>query len=112
MNYKIEHHDYEEGDVIFKNGGEIGKVYILASGEIEIYLTTADEDLILDTCKENGCLMGQFTILEPNRLITYSARTISSVTMLELSTSKIEQTCELFKDLQQSIRKVKEQLNS
>jgi len=58
LNYKIEHRDYEEGEIIFKNGSEIGKLYILASGEVEIYVSSADEDLVLDTFKENGCLIG------------------------------------------------------
>lgn len=58
LNYKIEHHDYDEGEIIFKNGSDLDKVYILASGEVEVYVSTADEDLILDTFKESGCLMG------------------------------------------------------
>lgn len=110
LNYKIHHVNYDEGEIIFKNGAELDKVYILASGEVEVYVSTADEDLILDTFRENGCIMGQFTILDLQTVVTYSARTISPVTMLELDVSKIEQCAELHKDLKTTIIRIKDQL--
>jgi len=58
LNYKIEQVEYEEGAIIFKNGWELERLFILQSGEVEIYVSTTDEDLVLDTLKENGCLMG------------------------------------------------------
>lgn len=58
LNYKINHIDYDEGEIIFKNAEPIDYLYILANGEVEVYVTTADEDLLLDTFKVNGSLMG------------------------------------------------------
>lgn len=99
MNYKINHIDFDEGDIIFKNTEPIEYLYILAHGEVEVYVTTADEDLILDTFKENGCLMGQYTILDAGRPITYSARTVSQVSMLRLKITEIEKASEQFREL-------------
>jgi len=112
LNYKINHIDYDEGEIIFKNAEPIDYLYILANGEVEVYVTTADEDLLLDTFKVNGSLMGQFTILDSGRPITYSARTISQVSMLRLSIHEIEKCAENFKELQMSLRRVRERLNA
>lgn len=112
LNYKIHQIDYDEGEIIFKNTEPIEHLYILAHGEVDVYVTTADEDLVLDVFKENGCLMGQYTILDVGRPITYSARTVSPVTLLKLSMQEIERAGEIFKDLQLSLRKVRDRLNS
>lgn len=110
LNYKIQQIDYEEGEVIFKNQEAIDSLYILAHGEIEVYVSTADEDLVLDNFKENGCIMGQYTILDVGRPITYSARTMSQVTVLKLSITEIERSAEQFKDMTVSLKKVRDRL--
>lgn len=48
-----------------------------------MFLTT-DEDIILDTLSVTGCVMGQYTMIEPGRRITYSARAATNVTLLEI----------------------------
>ena len=40
--------DFKENDVILKCGQPSDKVYILASGEIEIYLPSLEQDMIID----------------------------------------------------------------
>ena len=57
MNYKIELRDYEEGEIIFKNGASLENIYILVRGEIEIYVSTPLQDLFLENLKIEGCLM-------------------------------------------------------
>jgi CRP-like cAMP-binding protein len=58
-------------------------VFILAQGQVEVFLTT-DEDIVLDTLVVTGCVMGQYTMIEPGRRITYSARAATNVTLLEI----------------------------
>ena len=38
MTYKVNHEFFEEGQVLFKAGDDIKKLYILADGHIETYL--------------------------------------------------------------------------
>ena len=42
---------------MFKNGDIPEKIFILASGKIEIYLKISDGEMILDTLEESGCVM-------------------------------------------------------
>ena len=52
--------------------------------------------------------MAQYTILDLKQTVRYSARTKTEVTMLELSKTNIVQSAELFKDLQQAIKQVRD----
>jgi len=58
LSYQLNHEFFEEGQILFKYGDDIDKVYILADGEIDVYLPLNDEDLILDTLKNPGCVLG------------------------------------------------------
>ena len=48
---------FDENAEIFKHGEVIDKIYILASGSIELYLNISEGELYLDTLTETGCVM-------------------------------------------------------
>lgn len=47
----------EENNQIFKNGDVPGKIFILTSGQVELYLKVKDGELLLDTLMEPGCVI-------------------------------------------------------
>lgn len=55
--------------------------------------------------------MGQYTILDLGRPITYSARTMSQVTLLKLPIAEIERSAEQFKELVTSLKRVRDRLS-
>ena len=86
--YKLNQEFFEEGQIIFKNGDKVEKVYILADGSVDTYLSLHDEDLILDNLKISGSILGQYTsIMQQN--INYSARATSETNMLVVSVETI-----------------------
>ncbi len=54
--YKLQQEFFEEGQIIFKNGEQLDKIYILADGSVDTYLSLHDEDLILDNIKVSGSI--------------------------------------------------------
>lgn len=56
--YKLQQEFFEEGQNIFKHGDALTKVYILADGSIDTYLSLHDEDLVLDNIKMSGSILG------------------------------------------------------
>jgi hypothetical protein len=48
ITYKASHEYLEEGTSLFKVGDHVEKIYILADGAIECFVSLADEDLMLD----------------------------------------------------------------
>ena len=61
--YKLQQEFFEEGQIIFKNGDRLDKVYILADGSIDTYLSLHDEDLVLDNIKVSGSILGQYSLV-------------------------------------------------
>jgi len=102
LTYKLGHEFFEEGQVIFKNGDEISKIYILANGTVDTYVSLSDEDLILDKLKIQGTVFGQFTILDKEK-ITYSARATSETNMLVLDKAHLQKHREDYKDLNEAL---------
>ena len=56
--YQLQQEFFEEGQIIFKHGQRLDKVYILADGSIDTYLSLHDEDMILDHLKVSGSIIG------------------------------------------------------
>ena len=75
---------YYENEEIFKAGDIPDKIFILASGQVEIYLKIADGELMLDTLEEPGCVMNQINFLNKQKML-YCARAKSDVEMLTIS---------------------------
>lgn len=48
LTYKLGHQFFEEGQYLFMNGDVLDKVFILADGQIEVFCSLADEDIVLD----------------------------------------------------------------
>jgi CRP-like cAMP-binding protein len=104
LTYKLSQEHLEEGQFLFKNGDDITKVYILAEGSIEVFCPLADEDIILDTLTESGCVLGQFSILDTKQCITYSARTKTESSVLVLKIEDLVTMRNEFDDLDFSIK--------
>lgn len=111
LTYKIGHEFYEEGQIIFKTNDDVDKVYILADGAIDIYLSLSDEDLILDSMTVPGCVLCQLTILVPSP-ITYSARAAEETNLLVLERSDLEEMCTKLRDLDSAINKTREDIKA
>lgn len=60
---RVEQEDHDEETVLFTNGDSIDKIYILLNGEIETYLSLPDDDMVLDTLNEPGCVFGEAAFL-------------------------------------------------
>lgn len=82
--YKLEQEFYEEGQVIFKNGDELNKIYILADGSIDTYISLQEEDLILDSIQIQGSILGQYSVIS-QECVSYSARATQETNILVLS---------------------------
>ena len=82
--YKLQQEFFEEGQIIFKNGDRLDKVYILADGSIDTYLSLHDEDLVLDNIKVSGSILGQYSLVMQQN-INFSARATSETNMLVIS---------------------------
>jgi len=41
----------------------LDKVYVLADGSIDTYLSLHDEDLVLDNIKVSGSILGQYSLI-------------------------------------------------
>lgn len=59
-------------------------MYILVSGEVEIYLSLGSDDLILDTLTVTGSIIGMQNVLCKGKF-TFQARAKNDVTMLSVS---------------------------
>ena len=46
--YKLKQEYFEEGQLIFKHNDMVQKVYILADGQVDTFVSLNDEDLVLD----------------------------------------------------------------
>ena len=86
--YKLRKENCEEGQIIFKHGDVLDRVYILAEGSIEVFLSIQDEDLVLDNIKVPGSTLGQYSFLAETP-ITYSARATSETNLLVLPFDKL-----------------------
>jgi CRP-like cAMP-binding protein len=82
-------------------------MYILSQGEIEIYLPSPDNDIVIDTLSNPGSVLSQFTCLDEIWSLTFSARTTCPTICLVISKEKIYQTAEKFPDLRSEIKDAK-----
>lgn len=81
---------FDENQEIFKQNQVADKVYILAHGKIEIFLTIPEGELLLDVITEPGSVLSQISIL--NRMkMTYSARAKVDTEMLSISYEKLQE---------------------
>ena len=79
---------FDENQEVFKQGQVSDKVYVLARGKIEIFLTIPEGELLLDTITEPGSVLAQISIL--NRMkMTYSARAGEDSEILSISYEKL-----------------------
>jgi CRP-like cAMP-binding protein len=77
ITYRVTTEFYEEGHQIFKVGDMTDKIYILAEGSIEAFVTIEDEDHELDILELPGCVLCQNSILIPETTMSYYARVTS-----------------------------------
>lgn len=75
---------YNENEEIFKTGDVPGKIYILTSGQIEIFLKTSESEFHLDILDEPGSVMNQTSIINKQK-ITYCARAKTDVEVLSMT---------------------------
>ena len=112
LTYKLGHEFFEDGQVIFKNGEDLDRVFILADGQVETYVSLQDEDLILDRLKVPGTVLGQYSALD-NATVTYSARSVQETNLLVLHRCHLEHLRKTYKDLDdalnESVAKLKEE---
>jgi CRP-like cAMP-binding protein len=74
-------------------------MYILSQGEIEIYLPSPDQDIVIDTLSNPGSVISQYTCLDQIWSLTFSARATYATSLLIISTDKINHTADKFPDL-------------
>ena len=82
--YNCNQEFFEEGQIIFKHGDRLDKVYVLADGSIDTYLSLHDEDLVLDNLKISGSILGQYSLITSSS-INFSARATSETNMLVIT---------------------------
>ena len=73
ITYKIQLEYLEEGQLLFKSGQVLDKLYILAEGSIETFVTINEEDETLDILRVPGCNVGANSILTDANM-DFSAR--------------------------------------
>lgn len=73
---------YEQGQYLFKSGTPLKQIFILAEGQIEVFNTLVDEDIVFDILHTQGCVLGPQTALDSKENISYSARTKIESTIL------------------------------
>ena len=86
--YKLKQEYFEDGQLIFKHNDMVQKVYILADGQVDTFISLNDEDLILDTLSVPGSVFCQFSILM-KAPISYSARATNETHMFVLDIDTI-----------------------
>lgn len=77
----LNHENFQAGEQILNQGMVYDKVYILASGEIELYFKLKDKEVHLDTLNIQGCVLNQISNLFLDK-IGFSARAKDSVTVI------------------------------
>lgn len=86
--YKVKLEVFEEGQVVFKLGDKIDKVYILADGMVNTYMELNDEDLVLDQLEIPGSCLGQYSLLKKSSM-TYSARAFLATNFLTIRITEL-----------------------
>ena len=75
---------FQAGYQIFQQNKYYNKVYILVTGQVELFFALKNKDIKIETIKHRGCVMNQTNCLTMDK-ITYSARAVDSVTLLTIS---------------------------
>lgn len=85
---------YSKGDLIFTKGETAGKMYILQSGSIEIYIKNEkNEDRRIEKIEKPNEIFGiPETILKINHLTTASAIIDSTVNVIDLTGKNLKET--------------------
>ena len=107
--YKLKLEAFEEGQVIFKIGEKIEKIYILADGLVNTYMQLNDEDLVLDSLQIPGSTLGQYSFLKKSPL-TYSARAAQATNLLVLHTDQINKMRAQLPELDMAINSFSEEI--
>lgn len=83
--------EFQDGHVIFRLNDDIDKLYILLSGEVEIFLSKGNDiDYVkLETLDEPGCIFGQYTVMQYKDGINYGLKVLKQARFLTLKAKKI-----------------------
>ena len=63
LSYCLQSEYFQSGQIIFKKDSICEKLYVLVSGEVEIYQSLNSEDLILDTLVATGSIIAIQSVL-------------------------------------------------
>ena len=94
---------FQSGQSIFVQNKYYNKVYILISGEMQMFFTLKGKEPIkVDTCSTRGQVFNQISCLTMDKII-YSAKAESSVTMITIGLSDLQEIMLRRKDLKKRI---------
>lgn len=111
LTYYLREEMYQAGDVIFKAGQEVNKVYFIASGEIDIIVKIGRKEVLLD-CLYQACNIGEYGVLGDYRH-TFTAKAKKNAThMIYIPKDAISACRDRFKDFYKETEKCKEYLET
>ena len=95
---------YQSGEQIIKQGEYYDRVFILASGEVELYLQLPYKEIPLELISEVGCTINQVSCIVQEK-IGFSARAVKSVQLLSISMRNLNLIMSRRKDLKKKVSK-------
>jgi CRP-like cAMP-binding protein len=102
LTYFLREEIYQAGDIIFKSGEPVNKLYMIANGEIDIIVKIEKKEVILDALYQ-ACNIGEYGVLGDYKH-TFTAKARKNGThMIFLTKDSLEHCSEKFDDLSKEI---------
>jgi len=85
---------FEAGDLLFQEGGDADKFYLIMKGKVAIYSAVSNNDGITIQTVENGEILG-WSWITPPYTYKFSAAALSQVEAIVLNAKEVRTECEL-----------------
>lgn len=105
---ELEHHD--AGKTLFRIGDPVGHIYLVASGEIQIFIEMDEREVLIDTLRE-GCCLGFNSVLKDANNI-FIAKCTGKVSLYKLSKEKLKSLYNTCEDLYEEVKTAKKMFKS
>jgi CRP-like cAMP-binding protein len=91
LTYYLKEEIYQAGDIIFRAGDTVNKVYMIANGEIDIFVKIGKKEVVLDVLYQ-ACNIGEYGILGDYKY-TFTARVKKDATHMIYLTKDCLEIC-------------------
>lgn len=96
---------YQTGEVIIEQNTVYDRVFILCSGEMELFFQLRHKNIEFDVLRETGCAINSISCITQDK-IAFSARALSSVSIMSFSLQDVQTLISRRRDLKKQIKSV------